>query len=214
MIPEVLHFVWLGSKLPEGEIKNISSWKRHNPYLTIKIWTDKHISDLDFSEGAMKAFEAGDGIYAYQSDIMRQHIINKFGGFYSDADIECHKPIPRDFFSKDYVFLKPHPKANWLTNAFFCVHTNSDLITQITEGIVAKDKEEVNRRRCYIYGPQYFTKVIKDYAGLTIQDSVTDLPTKMKNCLLLNHDFWRPKNPNRYCTHYAKASWRKGMSRK
>jgi mannosyltransferase OCH1-like enzyme len=210
MIPEVLHFVWLGSKLPEDEIKNISSWERHNPYLTIKIWTDKHISDLDFSEGAIKAFEAGDGIYAYQSDIMRQHIINKFGGFYSDTDIECHKPIPRDFFSKDYVFLKPHPKSNWLTNAFFGVHTNSDLITQITEGIVAKDKEEVNRRRCYIYGPQYFTKVIKDYTRTTMKYSVTDLPTKIKNSLVLDHWFWSRKNHERYCTHYAKASWRKG----
>jgi mannosyltransferase OCH1-like enzyme len=209
MILKLLHFVWLGSKLPEDEIKNISSWERYNPDLKIRIWTEKDIPELGFSEGAMKAFTSGDRIYSYQSDIMRAYIINKYGGFYSDTDIECYRKLPDDFFQKDYVFLKPHPKANWLNCAFFGACTDSSIMKNMVSGIVEKGKEEVNRRRGYIYGPQYFTKIINNHAKSGRHDLVIDLGKRIKNTLILSPDFWNRHNPDKYCRHYAKASWRK-----
>lgn len=211
MIPKLLHFVWLGGNLPQDEIKNISSWERYNPDLEVRIWTEKDIPELDFTEGASKAFIAGDRIYGYQSDIMRQHIINKHGGFYSDTDIECYKKLPDHFFQKDHVFLQPRPSANWLNPAFFGACTDSSIMKNIVSGIVEKDKTEVNKRRCYIYGPQYFTKIINNHAKAGRHDLVTDLGKRIKNTLILTPDFWDRHNPDKYLRHYAKASWRKDI---
>lgn len=207
MIPKTLHFVWLGSELPYEEKRNIDSWKKHNPDLKIMLWGNNNISQLNLNEGAMKAFQAGEGIYGYQSDIIRQHAVNKFGGFYSDTDIECHRPLPQEFFTKNYVFIKPRESANWLNPAFFGVQSNSSLMEQMVNGIVEKGRAEVDERRCYIYGPVYFTKVIRKNIGISHDENILNIPNFLANSLVLDPWFWSLKNDERYCTHYFKASW-------
>ena len=207
MIPKILHFVWLGDKLPDEEQKNIDSWHKHNPDLKIMLWGNDNIKELNLNEGAMKAFRAGDGIYGYQSDIIRQHAVNMFGGFYSDTDIECHKKLPEDFFKKDYVFIKPREGANWLNPAFFGSYEKSPVTNKIVSGIVEVSKEYVDERRCYIYGPTYFSRVIRLSIGMPTYSDILDIPKYLENSLVLDYTFWCNRNKDRYITHYFKASW-------
>ena len=44
-IPRLLHFIWLGSSLPERVSLNIESFRKCNPGVEIRIWGD---ADFDW----------------------------------------------------------------------------------------------------------------------------------------------------------------------
>ena len=45
-IPKIIHFIWLGSELPDKYIEIINGWKKHNPEFEVWIWDDKKSSKL------------------------------------------------------------------------------------------------------------------------------------------------------------------------
>lgn len=206
MIPNNLHFVWIGSQLPDEFKRNIDSWSRYNPDLNIMLWVDDNIHQLNISDRAMEAINLGESIYAYKSDIIRYHAVNKFGGFYSDTDVECYRKLDSTFFNYDIVCLKPHERSNWLTNAFFGSSPNCTFLNKVVSSIVPTNRQDVDKRRSYIYGPQYFTAVL---VKLSKNGKGPVLEINYPNTKILNNDFWCNNNKDRYCKHYFKASWRK-----
>ena len=44
-IPQILHFIWLGSRLPEEYKTNILEWQRQNKNYSIKLWFDPLATD-------------------------------------------------------------------------------------------------------------------------------------------------------------------------
>lgn len=204
MIPKILHFVWLGSKLPEKEQRNINSWHKYNRQFQIMFWNENNMHNLDISDNCMNAILLGDGIYEYQADIIRYHAVNKFGGFYSDTDIECHKKIPNHFLYNDTIALKPHDNSNWLTNAFFASYVNSDFTTSLLQNIKPTNREHVQKFKCYIYGPVFFTRIMHN---LTNNKYKHVLDIKHNTIKILDNCFWSRKNNKRFCTHYFNASW-------
>jgi len=205
MINNNLHFVWLGSQIPDKEKRNIASWHKFNPELEIKIWEESNIHDLDINENCMKAIEVGAGIYAYQADIIRYIAVNKFGGFYSDTDIECHKTL--DFITpeQELIVLKPHDRSNWLTNAFFASTANHPFLLDLIDNIAIYPRGVVNKKRSYLFGPTYFTNRLVKLSGSDRQSNILNL--HYDKCTVLDNDFWSVKNKDRYCTHFFNASW-------
>lgn len=88
-IPRLLHRVWLGdSPLPELFSYYGETWARHNPSWEVKLWTDRELATLPFSE------RVGQGEWiAERSDLFRYELLNRFGGVYVDTDMECLRPI-------------------------------------------------------------------------------------------------------------------------
>jgi mannosyltransferase OCH1-like enzyme len=205
MIDKKLHFVWLGSPLPDKEKRNIESWNKYNPDLDITIWTKDNISELNISDSAMEAIELGEGIYAYQSDIIRYHAIHEHGGFYSDTDIECFRKLDSDWFYCDHVMLKSSG-GNWITNAFFGSRSNSIFLETLIQSIKPTNKEDVEKRRCYIFGPVFINRIL---CNLSNNKGRSVLDIDYPQTKVLDPWFWSSLNKERYCKHYANASWLK-----
>lgn len=92
-IPPLIHFIWLGSPLPDNVKGIIDSWKTHHPGFTIKIWQDQDVSDFKWSkESSKKAFEETTA-FSSKADILRFEILYQHGGIYSDTDVVCLKPF-------------------------------------------------------------------------------------------------------------------------
>lgn len=85
-IPKNIHFIWLGNQpMPKISDTCINSWKTLMPDYTIKIWNDWDVSLLGTEFKDVFDYEK---VYSFKCDVLRVAIINKFGGIYSDLDLE------------------------------------------------------------------------------------------------------------------------------
>lgn len=101
LIPNIIHFIWVGSEFPEKYVPIIQSWIDKNPNCIVKIWIDSGIpATYDFSLKVIFVdinsfeFENRDLFnqernYGAKSDILRVAILEKEGGIYADIDQEC-----------------------------------------------------------------------------------------------------------------------------
>ena len=102
MIPKILHQVWVGpNPIPEEEKEYIKTWKKYHPNWEYMIWNNDNLSILQLPPNCIEAFNASNGVYACQADIVRYVAVLKYGGVYIDTDIECYKPID-DLIKGDY----------------------------------------------------------------------------------------------------------------
>lgn len=90
-IPPIIHFIWMGSEVPEKVNEIIKTWRDKHPGWEIKVWGDKNIDTFDWInkpafDEAHKAKQ-----WAEAADIWRCQILKKFGGIYSDTDVVCFK---------------------------------------------------------------------------------------------------------------------------
>jgi hypothetical protein len=91
LIPPIIHFIWLGSKVPEKIQNVIDTWKECHPGWTLKIWTDNEITSFPWQN--REAFDAARNAkcWAEAADIWRYEILYQEGGIYSDTDVVCFK---------------------------------------------------------------------------------------------------------------------------
>lgn len=158
-IPPVIHFIWLGSRLPlDGEL-SIQSWKTHHPEWEIKVWGDSEAKTFEWTDKRSKRnFELAP-TYAEKSDILRYEILYQYGGVYSDTDVICMKPFHDlmtqgiDFFAGLQVNSHPFHVATCIIGSIkkskileYCIQHHLG----ITE---APDMHIFNRT-----GPSLFTK--------------------------------------------------------
>jgi mannosyltransferase OCH1-like enzyme len=87
-IPRKIHQIWLGSELPEEYKKWTNTWKMFNPEWEYKLWGDKDVDGLNLPNRKLYDSIRNKG---QQSDFLRYHILNQFGGIYVDTDFECLK---------------------------------------------------------------------------------------------------------------------------
>lgn len=80
-----VHFIWLGSRLPNKYLRNINSFKKHG--YKVKLWTEplKDMVNKDLFDRATT--------YALKADILRLEILYQEGGLYCDVDARMLKKI-------------------------------------------------------------------------------------------------------------------------
>lgn len=88
LIPQVIHFIWLGSPLPERCKVCIESWAKIHPDWVIRIWTDDDVEGFEMVNYV--AFKNARN-YGQKSDIWRYEILYRYGGLYLDTDFACLK---------------------------------------------------------------------------------------------------------------------------
>ena len=88
-IPKIIHYVWLGSDLPQKVQQIIAHNKQYTPSYQIKIWTDDNVPNMPGF--AVKARE--DKNWAFLSDYMRMVKLEQYGGIYLDTDQKLLRPI-------------------------------------------------------------------------------------------------------------------------
>lgn len=189
MIPKIIHHVWVGpNPLPEEERRYIESWKaRHKDY-EFFFWTDENIGELYFSDNCKVAMRESGDKYALKADIVRYVAVNKFGGFYIDADMRCRRKISKiiegweDFIGLTSLF------GNWICNGFFASVPNGSILTSLISNINILKSNNTNP-----YGPSFL-----DYHMRELYND------KVK---ILGTDFW-DGGVNAYVHHDFKHSWK------
>ena len=155
LIPKKLHWIWLGSPLPEKYSAHIQSWIEKHPDWEYKIWTEADVDDFKLINKDL--FDASPN-YGEKSDIWRYEILERFGGVYIDIDQECLKPF-------DVLHHMYHFYVGLQSLDTTCVQIGISLIGAIPHHIILKqcvkhlrnnqDRREIIART----GPLFFTTI-------------------------------------------------------
>jgi len=109
MIPQIIHFVWVGKNpKPYLVLKCIESWKKYCPNYKIIEWNDDSLEEIN-NTYVKQAYEKKK--WAFVSDYLRLYALNKFGGFYFDSDLEITQSIES---FRDNKFITGY--ENWNEN--------------------------------------------------------------------------------------------------
>lgn len=90
IIPKMLHFIWLGEKLPQKFFRLIQSWRAYHPSWKIIVWDDNQAESLEMVN--KDRYRAASN-FGTKSDILRYEILYQLGGVYVDVDYECIRPL-------------------------------------------------------------------------------------------------------------------------
>jgi mannosyltransferase OCH1-like enzyme len=66
------------------------TWRRHHPDWELRTWTDSDLPELVPPEAFERCRNFGEA-----SDVLRYHVLHRYGGVYVDTDVECLQPIDR-----------------------------------------------------------------------------------------------------------------------
>ena len=88
-IPKIIHFIWLGSELPEKYVSIIDGWKKHNPEFQIWLWDDEKVSTFLPQMINKDLYDQTDS-FGHRSDMLRYEILKRYGGLYVDVDFLCN----------------------------------------------------------------------------------------------------------------------------
>jgi len=108
-VPKIIWTYWDKEPLPDFIEKCIDSWRKHNPNYKVIVLNNSNLNtylpDLDMNN--MKHVEGP----AHFSDVIRVHIIAKYGGIWSDASVIClqsYDPILERMKKKNFDFFGYH----------------------------------------------------------------------------------------------------------
>ena len=88
-IPKIIHFIWVGSKLPDRYRPIIQGWKDHNPEFAIWLWDDERVEAILPKMINKELYEKASS-FGNKSDILRCEILKRYGGLYADVDFLCN----------------------------------------------------------------------------------------------------------------------------
>lgn len=168
MIPRQLHFIWIGSKLPNWAEDNIRMFGELNPSFGVHLHGEEVLLP-EFRE-AYDAI-AGEHVYARKSDLLRVSVLLASGGWYWDTDFLPIRPIeelytyyndfPKHCFVTHGAFLRGR---RWIANGIIGTSAGSPFILKIYDGILRNARQKESRWETY--GPGLYTETVEQYPEL------------------------------------------------
>lgn len=211
-IPKIIHWIWLGSPLPEKYKKLQQTWKDANPGWDFILWTDAHVKSfkLKNQDAFNKAINWGE-----KSDIFRYEILYRYGGVYVDIDFECLRSFDVlnhicDFYTGIAYTSKPI-----LYNGLIGAAKNHPILAACIEHVQASgtnNSEEIMAKS----GPYFFTntffKSLKDCVNSRIVafpvTYLYPIPNNQRNKFNWHvNDIRRFLHPESFAVHYWGTSW-------
>lgn len=131
-IPTIMHFIWIGSKLPSWARKNINEFQKLNPNFKTMVHTG------GFEYKSLVKHIDGDHKFERMCDVFRVEVLRKYGGWYFDCDFWPLRPI--EDICKDYdlscgCFLTS-AGVNLIANGIIGTRRNSPAIEQYHNAIL------------------------------------------------------------------------------
>lgn len=104
MIPKIIHYCWFGKNDKPKEVKKcLKSWEEYLKDYEIVEWNEDNF-DIFNNNYAKEAYEAKK--YAFVSDYVRAYVLEKYGGFYLDTDVEVFKSFDELLEKNVFLVLK------------------------------------------------------------------------------------------------------------
>jgi mannosyltransferase OCH1-like enzyme len=209
MIPKIIHFIWWqgADKLPPKYSENVKNWTNGNPSFEVKVWNEFELTKLcekNYPEYLQNFKDSRH--FVEQIDLAKFMLMEIYGGFYVDTDIEYVKPVPVDWLqyrgifselhSKDacnssfcasvFIFSLGHSKQKVFNNGFFAGKPGTGLFKDILREAMKLRKKipRILGKQIYITytaGPPFITIYISKY--LTEEKDILLLsPTYIEGC--------------------------------
>jgi len=167
-IPKIIHQIWIGSgRRPEyimNELKHIIC--DSNIDIEYHFWDEnkinEHFPDLLNSPAVQKCPQICGKV-----DIIRLHILRKFGGIYIDSDIQMIKPIPDECWNHKLFlsFEDEYGRGSLIANCIIGCVLNHPFISMMLNYIDDYTDSIYNTLHCVsYYGHGFFTNFFKLYS--------------------------------------------------
>jgi len=159
-IPNLIHFIWLGSPVPECSLQLIETWRDFHPSWTIKIWTDADVTEFNLQNKA--AFDRAQN-YGEKSDIFRYEILYRYGGVYLDTDFECLQPFDDLHRSAEFYTGTIGGTAAYhcLLNGLIGAKPGHPILKACIDNIQIGNGDHDSARIFNHTGPHYFAEILQ-----------------------------------------------------
>ena len=171
-VPNLIHFIWIGSPIPEKYINNIITYYEKNPTHTLYLWQDQtDPTPKKLQKENIKLFSTIKDIklknqYIYdneinlgcKADIIRYEILHMYGGMYTDVDSECISPLDDHF---KHPLLAYTNKQGWnnVQNAFLVFSKGHPFLDYLIKSLSWSYYDITHKRDVpSIAGPTFVTK--------------------------------------------------------
>ena len=136
MIPKIIHQIWIGPA--PKPMKLLNSWKENHPDFVYILWDENEILKRNMTFKCQKQIDSikGPHKWAGKADIMRYEILERYGGFYLDADSICLNSIHS--LCSHYAFAcyeNEEVRTNLIANGNIGTESNNKLFKMIIEYI-------------------------------------------------------------------------------
>lgn len=132
MIPKIVHYIWIGqNEKPKNFELIYASWVKNLPGFEIIEWDNQKFKEFILPIYFFKAME--ERKYAFASDVLRCHILNKYGGIYLDIDEILLKPIPLDFLKCNFFTAYYHNSKNYYGFQFTGCSPSNHLMSEMVD---------------------------------------------------------------------------------
>ena len=196
-IPRIIHLIWVGdNEKPNYFDNNVNKWKELMPSWEVRIWTNNDITTEHFPEEIINLLnDVKKG--AQKADIMRYFIMEKYGGFYLDADITPHRslePLITQIPDGKVIICHDLPLTwQYISIGFFAAIPNHPLF-QLTTQLVYK--ATINTEDIHMHtGPRLLGEAVSKLTD----NKIVLLPTEL---------FYRNLHFNeRFGNHFYAKEW-------
>lgn len=197
-IPRLLHLIWVGNKpRPEYVNVHIQKWRELMPTWSVRLWTNEDIHTGEFPDPIVTLIG-----YAYvgaqKADIMRYHIVEKYGGIYVDTDF-----IPKRSFEDLIV----HTSAD----AILCHELDITWVFIINAFFAMTPHHPIMKRACELcYTILVNTPDVYMQTGpRLLGEAVRIAPPEGEKYMLLppHYLYWNDYFPHAFATHTFAKSW-------
>lgn len=193
MIPKIIHYIWVGSEIPNTIQVTIDKNSKFFQDYEIKIWTEVNIPKLNTF--AQRAYDKKQ--WAFVSDYLRFKILEEFGGIYLDTDMEVLKPLD-DLL--DSTFFSGWDRRNKFVYAgIIGASPNNSYISSIL------NKYDHIDNKSYPTSPEMMTICYEKYDQ---KDQLKILPSKYFYPLLDGEKSTTISLKDAYTNHLWYESWR------
>ena len=174
MIPRRIHYVWVGSKLPDHQRANIETWRVSNPDFEIVQWDEDNI---DFSHPRIRdAYKAK--LWAKVADIARLMAISQQGGLYLDVDFHLYRSLTPLLDKSCVLSFQAQPRSrDWVSNGMLAAEPGHWFIQKALEQVLTIPTAPLGFDRPTKYGPKLITRLLieeglahYDDAGVQLRD--------------------------------------------
>jgi mannosyltransferase OCH1-like enzyme len=160
MIPKIIHQIWLGHKFVRPE-QEMQTWQTLNPEWEYKLWHENNLPEIQ----CHNLFESymQQKIYHGASDILRNELLNIWGGFYADADSIAISPIPDKILIDDCFasYANEIINPNLIANGFMGAIPNCRLMRLLIHEIL--QMKTISAEPWQQIGPQLLTRTIANH---------------------------------------------------
>lgn len=209
-IPKIIHWIWLGSPLPNKYKILQDSWKRLNPGWEFKLWTDKDVANFGMKNKML--FDKSKN-WGQKSDIWRYEILDRYGGIYIDTDFECLKCFDElhhicDFYTGiGYDLIDPY-----LYNGLIASVPGHPILKACIQNVKVNNSENnmaiINDTGPLMFTRTFFQNINSIYKYKTVAFPVTFFYPLSNRDRYLNHLEMKKKiKTESYAIHYYDTSW-------